>query len=136
MTVLAPTPPQICRSSARHFIVQAVDLPNLPYLLPHQHSTPFCEAAYLYSCTATAHSSLDQALLKPAKNRFHCQSKEASILWSYHKKQGTCLEKLSNGTLKLFYSNNDITVLHHRPFLVVFISVSYTHLTLPTNREV
>jgi len=31
-------------------------------------------------------------------------------------------QTLSNGTLKLFYSNNAISVLHHRPFLFGFIS--------------
>ena len=57
MTVLAPFPPHICRYSARHFVLHLSDLPNLPYLLPHQHSTPFCEPANLYICAQVASAS-------------------------------------------------------------------------------
>ena len=39
----------------------------------------------------------------------------------HHTFKNSPMQTLSSGTLKLFYSNNAILVLHHRPFLFGFI---------------
>jgi len=39
----------------------------------------------------------------------------------HHTFKNSPIQTLSSGTLKLFYSNNAIPVLHHRPFLFGFI---------------
>jgi len=39
----------------------------------------------------------------------------------HHTFKNSPTQTLSNGTLKLFYSDNAIPVLHHRPFLFGFI---------------
>jgi len=41
----------------------------------------------------------------------------------HHTFKNSPTQTLSNGTLKLFYSNNAIPVLHHRPFLFRFYIV-------------